>query len=85
MLYVLCSGCQWRMLPADFSKWRTCHEYFEIWSEIRGPTEERILEASLKKFVDEVRKRSGGKAKTSFCIVDAESVKNTDTASQIRV
>ena len=85
MLYVLCSGCKWRMLPADFPKWRTCHEYFEIWSEKRGPTEERILEASLKKFGGEVRKRSGGKAKTSFCVVDPESVKNTDTASQIRV
>jgi transposase len=22
--YVLKSGCQWRMLPSDFPKWRTC-------------------------------------------------------------
>ena len=28
VLYVLKSGCQWRMLPKDFPKWRTCYEYF---------------------------------------------------------
>jgi transposase len=33
VLYVLKSGCQWRMLPQDFPKWRTCHEYFRQWSE----------------------------------------------------
>jgi len=31
------SGCQWRMLPSDFPKWRTVHSYFQQWSEI--PTE----------------------------------------------
>ena len=25
---VLSSGCQWRMLPADFPDWRTCYKYF---------------------------------------------------------
>ena len=28
VLYLLKSGCQWRMLPADFSNWRTCYKYF---------------------------------------------------------
>ncbi|NGX47511.1 MAG: hypothetical protein K1000chlam3_00886 [Chlamydiae bacterium] len=30
ILYVLKSGCQWRMLPKDFPKWRTCHYYFTL-------------------------------------------------------
>ncbi len=30
---VLKSGCQWRMLPKDYPKWRTCHSYFRQWSE----------------------------------------------------
>ena len=25
VLYLLKSGCQWRMLPADFSNWSTCY------------------------------------------------------------
>ena len=28
VLYLLKSGCQWRMLPSDFPKWRTVHAYF---------------------------------------------------------
>ena len=35
VLYLLRSGCQWRMLPDEFSKWRTVHSYFAIWSEPR--------------------------------------------------
>lgn len=33
VLYLLKSGCQWRMLPEGFPKWRTVHSYFTIWSE----------------------------------------------------
>jgi transposase len=28
VLYILKSGCQWRMLPTDFPKWRSVHAYF---------------------------------------------------------
>ena len=35
VLYLLRSGCQWRMLPDEFPKWRTVHSYFAIWSEPR--------------------------------------------------
>ena len=33
ILYVLKSGCQWRMLPSDFPKWSACYSYFRKWSE----------------------------------------------------
>ena len=49
MLYLLKSGCQWRMLPADFPDWRTCYKYFRQWSERPGPEEESILERVLKR------------------------------------
>jgi transposase len=81
VLYVLKSGCQWRMLPSDFPKWRSVHSYFEIWSEeVEG--KESILDQALKKMVGKVRTDTGRKEKTSFCIVDAQSVKNTDTAEE---
>jgi transposase len=32
VLYLLKSGCQWRMLPSDFPKWRTVYHYFSLWS-----------------------------------------------------
>ena len=80
VLYLLKSGCQWRMLPADFSNWRTCYQYFGQWSERPGPGQDSILERVLKKSVGAVRQSNGRKEPTSFCIVDSQSVKNTDTA-----
>ena len=48
ILYLLKSGCQWRMLPSDFPKWRTVHHYFALWS---APPENGVslLEQALKK------------------------------------
>lgn len=31
ILYVLCAGCAWRMLPRDFPKWQTVYYYFRQW------------------------------------------------------
>lgn len=47
VLYLLRSGCQWRMLPEEFPKWRTVHSYFAIWSEPGDGGS--LLERALKK------------------------------------
>ncbi|MGI2909676.1 IS5 family transposase [Tolypothrix sp. VBCCA 56010] len=31
ILYILCAGCAWRMLPNDFPKWKTVYHYFRQW------------------------------------------------------
>ena len=59
VLYLLKSGCQWRLLPADFPNWRTCYQYFRQWSEQPGPAQESILERVLKKSVGAVRQSNG--------------------------
>jgi transposase len=48
VLYLLKSGCQWRMLPEGFPKWRTVHSYFAKWSQ---PDQDgvSVLERALKK------------------------------------
>ena len=48
ILYVLKSGCQWRMLPSNFPKWKTCYSYWQIWSE-QIEEKQSILELVLKK------------------------------------
>ena len=48
VLYLLKSGCQWRMLPSEYPKWRTVHAYFAKWSE-PGPDGLSVLEQALKK------------------------------------
>ncbi len=73
ILYVLKSGCQWRMLPSDFPKWRNVHEYFLIWS--RRTKYQSLLESFFTHIIGEVRINSGRKSKTRFIIIDAQSVK----------
>ena len=48
VLYLLKSGCQWRMLPKDFPKWQSVYAYFQIWIEQRDG-KESILDRALKK------------------------------------
>lgn len=79
ILYLLKSGCQWRMLPADFPSWQQVYYYFSLWSEKQADGTS-LLDRVLKKMVGETRKHKGRNEHTSFCIIDAQSVKNTDTA-----
>ncbi len=81
MLYLLRTGCQWRALPSDFPKWRTVHAYFAKWSE---PDDEGVslLGGRSKNQVGAARERQGRNACSRFLIVDAQSVKNADTAGQ---
>jgi transposase len=81
VLYLLKSGCQWRMLPEGFPKWYTVYSYFAKWRE---PDQHgtSALERALKKSVGEAREKLGRKSTTSFIIVDAQSVKNTDSAEE---
>jgi transposase len=48
VLYLLKSGCQWRMIPSDFPKWRSIHAYFQIWCA-KINNEPSVLEQALKK------------------------------------
>lgn len=52
VLYVLKSGCQWRMLPSDFPKMSTVYWYFQIWTkeqEDGGTLLEKVLKKSGQK------------------------------------
>jgi transposase len=82
ILYVVKSGCQWRMLPHEFPKWGTVYKYFWEWGKRPSEEEPSLLERALKNAVGAERIAKGHKAQTSFVIIDAQSVKNTDTAGQ---
>jgi len=49
ILYVLKSGCQWRMLPRDFPKWQVVNKYFRHWNQKPSDDELSLLEQALKK------------------------------------
>ena len=48
ILYLLKSGCQWRMLPKEYPKWELCYYYFKLWIQ-KKDNSESVLERVLKK------------------------------------
>lgn len=76
ILYVVRTGCQWRMLPKDFAPWQTVYGYFWRWK--RQGLWERINGALVKK----VRVKAGRKPEPSAAIVDSQSVKTSEGGEQ---
>ena len=69
------------MLPSEFPNWKTCHYYFTEW---RNSTDEEgvsVLDRSLKNWLERSEKNRA-EVLDEFLIVDAQSVKNTDTAEE---
>ena len=56
ILYLIKSGCQWRMLPSDFPKWEIVRYYYDVWARERenGST---LLAEVLKKISNNDKKR----------------------------
>jgi len=72
ILYILHTGCQWRMLPREFPHWSTVHSCYWRWR--RDGTLERLHDALR----EEVRLTAGRMAQPSAVILDSQSVKTTE-------
>lgn len=72
VLYVLRSGCSWRMMPHDLPPWETVYKYFRQWS--RDGTWERLHETLRP----QVREAEGRDPTPSAAIIDSQSVKTTE-------
>jgi putative transposase len=72
ILYLLRTGCAWRLLPRDLPKWQTVYTYFRRWR----------LAGVWKKIHDllreKTRRHAGRKSTPSAAIVDSQSVKTTE-------
>ena len=72
VLYVLRTGCPWRMLPHDFPPWQTVYQYFRKWKN------EGIWEQINEALRPEVRRGEGREWTPSAAIIDSQSVKTTE-------
>ncbi len=78
-MYLLKSGCLWRLLPEGFPKWNAVYYYFSIWNK-PSDGQQSLLHRCLKKLIGEVRIKQRRKScKSSLLIVDAQGIKNTDS------
>ena len=72
ILYLLRSGCPWRMVPHDLPPWQTLYKYFRSWT--MNGTWERVNE-TLRPCV---REAEGRDPTPSAAIIDSQSVKTTE-------
>ena len=72
ILYLLRTGCQWRLLPRDFPPWGTVWSYFRQWriDGVWGRLHRALYRVA--------RKKSGHRPDPTVVIMDSQSVKTTE-------
>jgi len=71
IMYLVKTGCQWRMLAAIYPNWQTVYYYFSKWKN------QQILERIRCFLVRHARLKQGRAEQPSAGIIDTQSVKST--------
>jgi putative transposase len=72
VLYLVRSGCQWRMIPHEFPPWRTCYNYYRAWID-SGAWDEIVYLLRT-----DVRLQAGRTDQPRVAAIDSQSVKTTE-------
>jgi putative transposase len=76
LLYLVRSGCAWRLLPRDFGPWQTVYHYFRLWSR-QGSWQ--TIHDLLR---DTVRTQAGRRTAPTAAILDSQTVRSADQAGE---
>jgi transposase len=77
ILYVLVSGCAWRLVPHDLVPWDAAYRWFRAWSA--DGTWDRVHDALRQR----VRAAQGRDPQPSAAVLDAQSVKTSEGGAGI--
>ena len=69
ILYLVKTGCQWRMLPNDFPKWQLVYFYYSKWANAED------FDLLLSKLREKVRLKRNQNGEPSLGIMDSQTVK----------
>jgi len=76
LIYKNRTGCQWRLLPADFPPMGAVRYYFDKWKD----------DGTFIKINDQLRKRArqalGGDEEPSISVIDSQSTKTTEVGGE---
>jgi putative transposase len=78
LLYLVRTGCQWRMIPHEFPPWRTCYNYYRAWID-SGTWDEILYVLRL-----DLRKQAGRNDQPRVAAMDSQSVKTTEQGGEAR-
>ena len=74
ILYLVTTGCQWRMLPREYPAWQSVSTYFQQWRD--DGTWQRLHDTLRA----QVRERAGRQKHPTAAALDSQSVKTTQMA-----
>lgn len=69
IMYLVKTGCQWRMLPSNFPKWQLVYYYYSKWSSAED------FDLLLSKLREKIRIKKNQSSQPSLGIMDSQSVR----------
>jgi putative transposase len=75
-LYLVRTGCQWRLLPKEYPKWQLVYYHFAKWRR------DHVWDDVLSALREQDRLTAGRAAAPSMVIVDSQSTKTTEMGGE---
>ena len=70
-VYLVKTGCQWRMIPNNFRAWQTVRYYYDRWCRYG------VIDRALRRLRGLARRQAGRRTSPSAAVIDSQSVKTS--------